>query len=156
MFRLFIFFPIILLSQDIYLLPDDADTLMHAYNTDIKNAKKEVFIFTAYLDDYSLISTLKSVSKKNIPVTLISRSPLEDENKISHLSLFKNISVFTLKSIDHEAIGGSFICIDDEKYYLINSKMDHHQLKVSHSFATVKEGKCSHLFTLLLQRSQAY
>lgn len=154
--RLLLFFPIILLSQEIYLLPDDAHTLLSQYNSDIKSAKKEVFIFSAHLDDYSLTATLKKLSKQNIPITIISRSPIEEKNKMSYLSLFENISIFTLRSLNSEEIRGSFICIDDEKYYLINDELDKKRLKTIHSLASYNEGKCSYLFKILLQRSSPY
>lgn len=156
LFRLLIFFPIILLSQEIYLLPDDAHTLMSSYNIDIKKAKKEIFIFSAYLDEYSLTATLKRLTKQNIPITIISQSPLKEDNKISYLSLMKNVSVFTLRSFDSDSIKGSFICIDDKKYYMINTALDHDKIKTVHSFASYQEGPCTYLFKTLIKRSDPY
>jgi len=154
--RLLLFFPIILLSQEIFMLPDEADTLMHTYNSDIKKAKKEVLILTPFIDEYILTRTLKKLSKKNVSIIIITKASPAQDNKVSYVSLFKNISVFTLPALKTVSLNGSFICIDDKRSYAISGVLSQKKLKEVYSFGIYKKGKCAYLFTTLLQRSKPY
>lgn len=156
MLRLLIFFPLILFSQEVFLLPDEAHALRQSYNADIKNASKEIFVYTSDLDEPILIQRLKKAASTGIPVILISQEPLQSANKASYLSLFKNISIYTLHSHSDQPIQGSLICIDDKKFYLISLALRQKELSEVYAFATFKEGECAYLFKILLQRSTAY
>lgn len=138
------------------MLPDDAHSLMSSYNRDIKNAKKEVYIFSSTLNEYTLIHTLKQLSKRDIPIIIISAEALEKEDKTGYLSLFKNISLFTMPSLSSREIKGSIICIDDDKFYLISQTLEEKRLKERYAFAMYKQIECSYLFKTLLQRSQPF
>jgi len=138
------------------MLPDDSNTLIDALNTDILSAKKEIFILTPAISEYTTVRSLKKLSKKNIPITIISNIPQNDKNKISHLSLLNNISIFTLKSFANEDIKSSFICVDDKKYYHLSNSLNQAKLKETHAFATFSKGSCTHFFKTLIKRCQPY
>jgi len=138
------------------MLPDDADTLMYSYNTDIKQAKKTISILSPSINDFSLIYSLKKLSKQNVPVVIITQLPLDEANKISYLSLFKNISVFTLKASEYLNTRGSIICVDNQKSYYISNALNQKKLKTDYAFGIYKEEACSYIFKTLLQRCTAY
>lgn len=155
--RLLIFLPIFLFSQETYILPDEADHLMDQLNSHIKQAEKEVFVFTPLLDDYILIKTLKSLAKKKVPVVIITQEPITKENQILRLSLFNNITIYTLRPFrDSKSISGSLVCIDDKRLFLLSADINRKEMKNTYSFSMLNEQSCDALFQTLLSRSVLY
>ncbi len=155
--RLLIFLPIILFSQETFLLPDDADHLLDNINTQIQEARQEVLIFTPLLDDYMLIKHLKNTAKRDIPVTIITQGPIVKENKILRLSLFNNISIFALRPFNNsKRLEGSLICIDNQKLFLLSEDLNSSMMKKRYSFSLYKEGSCNTIFNTLLRRCNIY
>jgi len=155
--RLLIFLPIFLYSQETFLLPDDADHLMDTIYKQVNNADREVLIFTPYLDDYMLIKHLKRLAKKGTLVTLITQEPISKENKVLRLSLFNNISIFTLKPFNYsDDLKGSFLCIDDQKLFMLSEDIDSKMMKRRYAFALFEQQPCRDVFHTLLKRSKAY
>ncbi len=155
--RLLIFLPIFLLSQETFLLPDEADHLMNQLNTHIKQAEKEVLIFTPHLDDYLFIKNLKSIAKKKVPIVIITQDPISKENQVLRLSLFNNISIFTLKPFsDSMSVKGSLVCIDDQRLFLLSGDINRKEMKNTYSFSVLKEQPCNTLLQTLLSRSNLY
>lgn len=157
MLRLLIFLPIFLLSQETFILPDEADHLMDQLNAHIKQAEKEVFIFTPNLDDYIFIKNLKSLAKKKVPIVIITQDPISTENQVLRLSFFNNISIFTLKPFnDSKTIKGSLVCIDNQRLFLLSEDINRKEMKNTYSFSILKEQSCNTLFQTLLSRSSLY
>ena len=155
--RLLAFLPIFLFSSETFILPDEADHLMHTINQEMKCAKREIYVATPFLDDYSFIKTLKHTAKKGITITIITQGPIEESNQVSRLTLFNNITVFTLEPINHsEQIKGSVICIDEQKLFLLNDDISSKKMKSTYSFATSKQENCKAIFKTLLTRSKPY
>ncbi len=165
MLRLFIFFPIFLLSQDFFMLPDQADHLIHSYNSDIKKAKERVYILSPDIDEYLLLKTLRMLARQKIKLIIITGESLDDsrlntekQNRDSagYLSLLENISVYVLKSLNKTGIEGSLICIDNEKLYLLSQSLEQKKMKQVYSLASYQETECDYIFKTLLQRSKEY
>lgn len=155
--RLLIFLPIFLLSQDTFILPDEANHLMDQLNTNVKQAEKEVYIFTPHLDDYIFIKNLKSLAKKKVPIVIITQEPIAKENQVLRLSLFNNITIYTLRPFrDSKAINGSLVCIDDKRLFLLSAEINRKEMKNSYSFSMLKEQPCDALFQTLISRSSLY
>ena len=155
--RLLIFLPIFLFSQETFILPDEADHLMDELNINIKQAKKEVYVFTPHLDDYIFIKNLKSLAKKKVPIVIITQEPIAKENQVLRLSLFNNISIYTLRPFrDSKTINGSLVCIDGQRLFLLSSDIDRKEMKNTYSFSMLKEQACDALFQTLLSRSRLY
>lgn len=168
MFGIFLVFPVFLLLQDTFMLPDQGDRLIHSITEHLKKAKHEVFIFTPVIDEYSIIRSLKKTAEKDVKVTLITNESIrQDHNKTdlknqgAYLSLFQNISVFTLPSFHHDhdnssELKGSLICIDDKELFMITHGLRSRKLKSDYAFALYRQMKCNTLFEHLLERSEPY
>ena len=153
MLRLFLFFPLLLLSQDTFSLPQEAEHFVYTLSTELIKADHEVYIFSSQLNEYKLIAALKKLSKKGVPIHIISADLKHQENKASYLSLLKNIHLYTLVQHEDRIIKGSLICIDNKKLYLITERLDKVSLHHNYAFAIAKKTDCKHLFTKLLGRS---
>lgn len=168
MFAIFLIFPVILLSQETFILPDEGAKVISTLNSHIKTAKKEVYIFTPTINDNTLVNSLKKVAKKDVNVFIITGDSLrnnkedpQQRNRASELSLFRNISVLTLQSLRHgqdesNGLQGSLICIDDEDLFLLTHELDTMKLKRDYAFALHQKMGCKHLFKPLLERAKAY
>ncbi len=157
MLRLLLFLPLILYSQETFLLPDDAQYLMHRLNKNIQNAKEDVYIFTPNLNDYLLIKTLKALSKKKLPLTIITQAPISNENQVLKLSLLKHVSLYTLLPFkDSNTIHGSLVCIDNQELFSLSSDINSKRLREEYSFAHYHKQNCHALFKTLLPRSKVY
>ena len=153
MLRLFLFFPILLLSQDIFVLPDEAEHYLHTYNNDLLRAKKEVYIFSPNINEYKLIHTIKKLSKKKVHITIISQENHNKDNKISTLSLLKNISIYTLSTDEKRRLRGTLTCVDDTIVYLCSESLEYSSLRNNYAFVLRKKMPCKHLFTDLVEKS---
>ena len=157
MLRLLLLLPFFLYSQETFLLPDDTQHLMYKLNKNIQEAKEDVYIFTPTLNDYVLLKTLKTLSKKKIPLTIITQAPISKQNQVLRLSLLNHISLYTLVPFkDSELIHGSLVCIDNQELYLLSSDINSKRLKDEYSFAHYQKQNCHTLLKILLSRSKAY
>lgn len=168
MFVIFLIFPVILLSQETFMLPDEGTKLINTLSSHIKTAKKEIHIFTHTINANTVVNSLKKVAKKDVDVFIITEDSLRNNkenpqqpNRASQLSLFQNISVFTLQSLRHRldesnGLQGSLICIDDEDLFLLTHELDTMKLKQDYAFALHQKTRCKHLFKPLLERAKAY
>ena len=168
MFGIFLVFPVFLLLQEAFTLPDQGDKLIHSLNLHLKKAKHEVYIFTPVINDYTIIRSLKKAAKGDVRITLITNESIrQDQNKTginnqaAYLSLFKNISVFTLPSFHHDQdssseLKGSLLCIDDEELFVIANGLSNKKLKSDYAFALHQKVKCNYLFEPLLERCKPY
>jgi len=149
--KLFLFFPILLFSQELFTLPDEAEHLNYSLDKQIKTAKKSIYIFSSILNSYNTLKSLKSAGKRGVQINIITQKKLTKESKTSHLSLFKNITVHSLNSDFN--LKGSLICIDDKELFLFSNNLDYKQLRQDSSFALHTQETCEKTFTTLLQRS---
>lgn len=157
MLRLLLFLPFILCSQETFILPDESHHLMHTLNKNIQNAKQDVYIFTPTLNDYLLIKSLKALSKKKIPITIITQAPISKQNQVLKLSLLKHISLYVLAAFkDSETIHGSLVCIDNQELFSLSSDINSKRLKEEYSFAHYQKQHCHKLFKTFLSRSKTY
>jgi phosphatidylserine/phosphatidylglycerophosphate/cardiolipin synthase-like enzyme len=168
LFGIFLVFPLFLLSQEAFMLPDQGERLIHHINTDLKKAKKEVLIFTPFIDDYSIIRSLKKVAKNDVKITLVTNASIRNEqnkseikNQSAYLSLLQNISVYTLPSFHHDqddssGLNGSLICIDDQQLFIITHGLSTKKLKSTYAFGLRQTIQCNTLFEPLLERSKPY
>jgi hypothetical protein len=168
LFGIFLIFPVFLLLQEAFLLPDQADKLVHCINTHLKKAKREVFIFTPAIDEYSLIRSLKNAAKNDVKITLVTNESIRQEqnktgmkNQGAYLSLFQNISVYTLPSFHHDqdsssALKGSLVCIDNKELFMITHALSTKKLKSDYAFGLHQKTQCSTLFKPILERSKPY
>ncbi len=156
MLRLFLFFPVLVLAQELFLLPDDAEILMSSYLKKVQQTRSKLYLYTPYLNDRDLVKSIKQLAKKEVKTIIISQKPLAPDNKITHLALFENIHVYTLKNSKERNMQGSFICIDDQEYFLIDDQLDQNRLKEGYSISLFQVGPCKTLFSTLLRRSDAY
>lgn len=150
------------------MLPDQGDRLLHSITVHLKKAKHEVFIFTPIIDDYTLIRSLKKTAKGTVNITLITNESIrQDQNKTTlnnkgaYLSLFQNISVFTLASFHNDKdliseLKGSLICIDNEELFIITQALSTKKLKSDYAFALYQQTPCNTLFKPLLERAKPY
>ena len=153
MIRLFLFFPLLLLSQEVFTLPQEASYFTNEYRTDLMKAKKSVYIFCEDINEYSFIAALKVLSKRDIPITLITKDTEKKLKKISYLDLLKGVKVFTLSTHEQRQIKGSLSCIDDAILYLTSDKLEHTAFKQNYSFVLRQENKCEEIFTDLIKLS---
>ena len=168
MFGFFLIFPVFLLLQEAFLLPDQADKLLYSINAHLKEAKHEVFIFTPTVDDYSLIRSLKKAAKNDVKITLITNESIrQDPNKSkiknqgAYLSLFQNISVYTLPSFHHDQdrsseLKGSLVCIDNKELFIITHTLSTKELKRDYAFGLHQKMECNTLFEPILERCKPY
>ncbi len=168
MFGIFLVFPVFLLLQEAFMLPDQGDRLVHSITTHLKKATHEVLIFTPAIDDYTIIRSLKKASENDIKITLITNDSIRKDktkvdpgNQSAYLSLFQNISVHTLPSYHHDkdissGLKGSLICIDDEELFVITHELSSKRFKSDYAFALHQKTKCNTLFEPLLERAKPY
>lgn len=150
------------------MLPDEGDRLLHSITTHLKKAKREVYIFTPLIDEYAIIRSLKKTAKSDVKITLITDESIRKDqnrtgpkNQSAYLSLFQNISVFTLSTYHNDQdsgseLHGSLICIDDEELFLVTHSLSTQKLKSDYAFALHQKMKCNTLFEPLLERSKPY
>jgi len=148
--RLFLFFPILLLSQDIFTLPQEANHFIYTFSKELVKAEQEVYIFSSMLNEYELINALKKLSKKGVSVYIISRDLRKEDNKASYLSLLKGISLYILPQHKSRDIKGSLICIDNKKLYLSSESLDHASMYNNHAFVSVQQRQCQDLFKRMI------
>lgn len=153
MLRLFLFFPLLLLSQDVFTLPDETNHFIYTFSKELSKADKEVHIFSSKLNEYTLISTLKKLSKKKVPLHIFTSELSQEDNKASYLSLLVGVHVYSLAEHKDRLIKGSLVCIDDKKLYLSTQSLDKVSLYSDYAFVVVKETKCKHLFNKLKEKS---
>ena len=153
MIRLFLFFPLLLLSQEVFTLPQEANHFTSVYSRDLIQAKNSVYIFCKDVDEYSFISALKKLSKRDIPITLITTDTEEKLKKISYLDLLKGVKVFTLNTHEQRKIKGSLSCIDDTILYLTSDNLEYTAFKQNYSFVLKQETRCESIFTDLIKLS---
>ena len=151
MLKLFLFFPIILLSQDFFMLPDEVEHFQNILNKRIKKASKTVEIFSPYLDDYTTTKTLKQMAKKGIDIDIITQDKRLEESRFSHLSLFKNIHIYTLKT--ESKLKGSLFCIDHNELFLLSNSLEYKSLRKDYAFAIHTKQACHQRFVDLKKRS---
>jgi len=150
LFKYLLFFPILLISSDIFILPQDTDYFVHSSTQSLLKAEQEVYIFSEAITDYALIQSLRKLSQKEIPVYIITKDIYKEEDKTSYLNLLKGINIYQLNSTKEKLIKGSLICIDDKFLYLSTQNFNHKDLKTNHAFAMSKKGSCKAIFTHLL------
>ena len=153
MLRLFLFFPILLLSQDIFTLPDEADHFIYTFTKELSKADKEVYLFSSKLNEYKLITALKKLSKKKIHIHIISTDIENEDNKASFLNLLEGIDLYTLVQHEDRVIKGSLLCIDDKKLYLSSDSLDKASLYNNYAFILVKNTECNYLFKRLIDKA---
>ncbi len=159
MFRLLLFFPVFLLAQEIYLLPDESKYFMDTLNAKIKKAEHQFYLFTPFLDEYTLVRTLKQRAKRDLQITIITSEPLQKHNKAAHLALFENIKIFTLSPLSHDnenpqALSGSFGCIDNKELFLLSEDLDSKKIRADYAFALFHKEACETIFHTLLERAK--
>lgn len=151
-----------MLANETFILPDHATHLIHVLDIKLKKAKDEVYIFTPFLDEYLLVKRIKQIAKKEVKVTIITSKTDNIENKTNHLSLFKNISIFTLEALqngekgDNIGLKGSFICIDNQEMFLLGENLETKALKSNYSFAYNQTGPCKKKFETILNRAKKH
>ena len=154
MLRLFLFFPLLLLSQDLFTLPDEAAHFMDSYNKDLLDAKKDVYLFSQEINDYTLERTLKKLSKKKISIIIITQEERTPKNnKAYYLNLFEGVTLYTLPSNAQRVLKGSLTCIDNKKLYISSDSLDKLSLHNNYSFALRKKIPCNVIFDTLIQKS---
>ena len=153
MLRLFLFFPLLLLSQDVFTLPDEADHFVYALTQELSKADKEVYIFSSKLNEYKLITTLKKLSKKKVPIHIISSDLRNDENKALYLNLLKGVHLYELVEHEDRVLQGSLLCIDDNRLYLSSDALDKVSLYNNYAFVLSKQTACNFLFKGLIAKS---
>jgi len=121
---LFLLFEFSLFSQTLYILPDDAQSVIHYLDKAITHAEKKVVIITHTFDQYALKKALIKASKRDVAITLISTG---DDQKKS-LALYKNIETRTLHAIESPVYNGriatSLILIDDTLTCRLSSSLE--------------------------------
>ncbi len=146
----FLFLPIFLFSQELFMLPDETEHFKFSLNTQLKKAHSTIQIFTPYLNDYITIKNLKSMAKKGVNIELITKESQTEGNQISYLSLYENIRVYHLKT-DFE-IKGLFVCIDKEIMFLLTNNLNYTKLSKEYSFALSSTQACEQRFITLKSR----
>lgn len=142
------------------MLPDESRYFLYTLNTKIKKAEKNFYLFTPFIDEHTLIRTLKQRAKKELQITIITSKPLQEKNKAAYLALFENIKIFTLSPLNHgkenlQALNGSFGCIDNKELFLLSVDLDAKKLRADYAFALFQKKACERLFHTLLKRAKA-
>lgn len=153
MFRLLLFFPLLLLSQDFFTLPDENSHYIDSYAKDLLNTKEEVIIVSSTINEYKIMNVLKKLSKKEVSIIIITQGIKDEKNRSSYLSLLKNIQVYTLVTHPQRNIKGSMTCIDDKIFYTSSLNLEHSQIKSHYAFASKKNTPCKFLFTGFIEKS---
>ena len=148
MLKLFLFFPILLLSQDFFMLPDEAENFQYTLNTQLKKAKSSIEIFSPFLDLYLTDKTLKQMAKKGVKIDIITQ---EKESKFSHLALFENINIFILNT--SSKLKGTLICIDKDELFLLSNSLEYKNLNRDYAFVLHTKEACQKSFKILKSRS---
>jgi len=148
--KLFLFLPILLLSQELFILPDEAEHFSSTLNMQIHKAKKSIHILTPFMNDYSTIKSLKGMAKKGVNISIITKDQHAKQNRISHLSLYENIRVYHLKT--DFGIKGFLICIDKDDMFLLANNLDYKILSKEYSFALHTKEVCQKRFVSLKKR----
>lgn len=162
MFRLLLFFPLFVLANETYLLPDQATHFINTLDHRLKQAKNEVYIFTPFLDEYSLVKRLKKIARKGVKITIITSKTDNIDDKTKHLSLFKNISVLTLEAVlnsevkERFGLKGSLVCIDDRESFVSTDTLATQSLQSNYSFAFQETGLCEGMFETIIKRANVY
>lgn len=151
MLKLFVFFPIFLLSNEVFTLPQEADYFINSYTIDLLKAQNEVHIFSDTINDYSVIQAIRKLSKKDVKVYIISKDIYKKETKVSYLNLLKGVHLYTLKSTKDKSLEGSYTCIDNKLLYLSTQNLHHTSLHTNHSFALSQKNACKSIFTKILE-----
>lgn len=153
MIRLFLLFPLLLLSQEVFTLPQEANYFTYEYANDLKRAKKSVYIFCNDINEYSFMTALKLIAKKDIPINIITKNQDKNLKKISSLALLKGVKIFTLSTHDQRKIKGSLSCIDNQILYLTSETLEHTALEKNYSFVLKQKNNCEAIFTNVLKLS---
>ena len=148
MLKLFLFFPIFLFSQDFFMLPDEAEHFQNSLSKELKKANTSIEVFSPFLDDYLSSKTLKVMAKKGIKITIITQ---DKESKFSHLALFENVTVYTLKT--KVQLKGTLLCIDNKELFLLSNALEYKSLRRDYSFALHTHTPCHQTFETLKSRS---
>lgn len=151
MLKLFVFFPILLLSSEIFTLPQETDYFINSYTKALLKTQNEVYIFSDIIDDYTVVKALKKLSKRDVQIYIISKDIYEETNKASYLNLLQGVHLYTLKSTKDKSLQGSYTCIDDKLLYLTTQSLHHVALTKNHSFAFSQKNACKAVFTNLLK-----
>ena len=151
MLKLLLFIPIFLFSMDFFPLPDEAYHFNETLNRSLKNAQREILIITPYINNYPLQKALKKVAKQGIKVIIISDKKAYKADRSSQLSLYKNISIYELKS--EAALKGSSICIDNKTLFLLSNALDFKAVKREYGFASRSQNSCKKRAKTLILRS---
>jgi len=151
--RLFLFFPLLLLSQDLFTLPDEAAHFLDSYNQDLLQTKKEVYLFSQEINDYTLVKTLKKLSKDNISIVIISQESSSLENKAYYLNLFEGVILYALPTNEQRSLKGSLTCIDNKRLYILSESLHKLSLRNNYSFVLRKDTPCKFIFDKLIQKS---
>lgn len=143
------------------MLPDEGRYFLDTLNAKIIKAENKFYLFTPFLDEYTLVRTLKQRAKKELQITIITSEPLQKQNKAAHLALFENIQIFTLSPFDYgsenpQALSGSFGCIDNKELFLLSKDLDGEKIRTDYAFALFRKKTCDAIFHTLLQRAKAY
>lgn len=149
--KLFLFFPILLLSNEVFVLPQETDYFIDSYTKSLEGTQKEVYIFSDIIDDYTVIKTLKKLSKRNIQIHIISQDLYKQDNRVTYLNLLKGVHLYTLTQTKDKVLKGSYTCIDDKSSYLSTQNLAHSGLIRNHSFVSFQRHKCKDTFTHLLE-----
>lgn len=153
MLRLFLFFPLLLLSQDVFILPDEAAHFLDSYNQDLLSTKKEIYLFTQEINNYTLVKTLKKLSKNKISIIIVSQEKTSLKNKAHYLNLFEGVTLYTLPTNEQRQLKGSLTCIDNKRLYILSESLSGLSLHNNYSFALSKDLPCNFIFGTLIQKS---
>lgn len=151
MLRLFLFFPLLLLSQELFILPQESEYALYSLKKKLSKANKEVYLFTPSLNDYLLVNTLKKLNKEKVTITLISSNTNKQNSAISALSLLENVHFYTLLENDVRKIKGTVVCIDDTTLYLSSQNLAHTNIRQDYGFTSLEKKNCTKFFTRLLK-----
>jgi hypothetical protein len=146
--KLFLFFPILLFSQDFFILPDEAEHFQNSLSKELKKADTSIEIFSPFLDDYITSKTLKQMAKKGVKINIITQ---EKESKFSHLALFENISIYILNT--KVQLKGTLFCIDSNDLFLLSNALEYKSLRKDYAFALHTKEPCHKTFQTLKNRS---
>ncbi|MDF1882283.1 hypothetical protein JHD50_13395 [Sulfurimonas sp. MAG313] len=143
MLKLFIFFPFFALASNVYTLPQENHYFVYSFTKSLKEAQKEVNIFTHTLNEYSIVHAIKQLSKRGLIINIFTKDMYQKDSQISYLSLLKGVHIFTLK---HKNIKGSFTCIDDKEMYLSSQDLSYKNLRQDHAFVIHEQRSCIKIF----------
>ncbi|PHR56855.1 MAG: hypothetical protein COA44_07020 [Arcobacter sp.] len=151
MLKTFLLFPILLFSNEVFTLPQEADYFINSYTKSLLQTQKEVYVFSQSIDDYSVLQALKKLSKKDVQIYIISKDIYVQTNKVSYLNLLKGVHLYTLAKAKEKSLKGSYTCIDNKLLYISTGSLNHHSLITDHSFVIAQENSCKAIFTELLK-----